>query len=70
MNVLDENISRIQRQLLQDWRVPIRRIGYEIGRKGMKDDGIIRFSLTLRHPTFFERERTMVRYLCDGARWN
>jgi len=37
MNVLDENVSRIQRQLLQDWRIPIRHIGYEIGRKGMKD---------------------------------
>ncbi len=53
MNVLDENISRIQRQLLQDWHVPIRHIGYEIGRKGMKDDEIIPFLLTLRQPTFF-----------------
>jgi hypothetical protein len=31
MNVLDENISRIQRQLLQNWRIPVRHIGYEIG---------------------------------------
>jgi hypothetical protein len=57
MNVLDENISRIQRQLLQDWRIPIRHIGYEIGRKGMKDDEIIRFLFTLRHPTFFTLDR-------------
>jgi hypothetical protein len=34
MNVLDENVSRIQRQLLHDWDIPIRHIGYEIGRKG------------------------------------
>ncbi len=53
MNILDENISRTQRQLLQDWHVPIRHIGYEIGRKGMQDDEIIPFLLTLRQPTFF-----------------
>lgn len=53
MNILDENISRIQRQLLQDWHVPIRHIGYETGRKGMKDDEIIPFLLTLQQPTFF-----------------
>ena len=53
MNVLDENISRIQRQLLQDWRIPIRHIGYELGRKGMKDDEIIPFLLALQQPTFF-----------------
>ena len=53
MNVLDENISRIQRQLLQDWGIPIRHIGYEIGRKGMKDHEIIPFLMTLVHPTIF-----------------
>ena len=53
MNVLDENVSRIQRQLLQNWHIPIRHIGYEIGRKGMKDDEIIPFLLTLQRPTFF-----------------
>jgi len=52
MNILDENISRIQRQLLADWRIPVRHLGYEIGRKGMKDDEIIPFLLTLRRPTF------------------
>lgn len=53
MNVLDENISRIQCQLLRHWRIPVRHIGYEIGRKGMKDDEIIPFLLTLQRPTFF-----------------
>jgi len=38
MNVLDENVSRIQRQLLHDWDIPIRHIGYEIGRKGMNHE--------------------------------
>jgi hypothetical protein len=50
MNVLDENISRIQRQLLQNWRIPVRHIGYEIGQKGMKDNEIIPFLID-RSPT-------------------
>jgi hypothetical protein len=53
MNVLDENISRIQRQLLRDWHIPVQHIGYEMGRKGMKDEEIIPFLLTLHRPTFF-----------------
>lgn len=53
MNILDENVSRIQRQLLQNWHIPVRHIGYEIGRKGMKDDEIVPFLLTLQQPTFF-----------------
>ncbi len=43
MIVLDENILEDQRQLLLKWNVPIRQIGYEVGRKGMKDDEIIPF---------------------------
>ena len=31
MNVVDENVSLVQRQLLRDWRIPIRHVGYEIG---------------------------------------
>ena len=53
MNVLDENIPVIQRGVLRNWHIPVRHFGYDIGRKGMKDDEIIRFLLTLRHPTFF-----------------
>jgi hypothetical protein len=53
VNILDENILEDQRQLLLNWRVPIRQIGYEVGRKGMKDDEIIPFLLSLHRPTFF-----------------
>ena len=53
MNVLDENVSVIQRQLLRNWRIPIRQIGYDTGRKGMTDQEIIPFLLTMRRPTFF-----------------
>ena len=53
MNVLDENILESQRQLLLNWRVPIRQIGVEIGRKGLKDREIIPLLLQARRITFF-----------------
>lgn len=56
MNVLDENIIDNQRRLLSSWRIPVRQIGYEIGRKGMKDREIIPFLLPLNQPTFFTRD--------------
>jgi len=37
----DENILASQRQLLRGHRVPVCHIGYDVGRKGMKDDEII-----------------------------
>ncbi len=39
MNIIDEQILENQRQLLRSWRIPIRQIGYDIGRKGLKDEG-------------------------------
>ncbi len=60
MNILDENISRTQRQLLQDWHVPIRHIGYEIGRKGMQDDESALFiRRLLRHQAFDTQVKRM-----------
>jgi hypothetical protein len=56
MNVLDENILEEQRVLLLKWSVPFRQIGFEVGRKGMKDTEIIPFLHTLSHPTFFTRD--------------
>lgn len=53
MIILDENFPEGQRQLLRVWRIPIRQIGYEVGRKGMKDHEIIPFLHTLSRPTFF-----------------
>jgi len=53
VNVLDEHIPVEQRQLLNRWRIPVRHIGYDAGRKGMKDDEIIPFLRRLRYPTFF-----------------
>ena len=56
MNVLDENITPIQRQRLREWHIAIRHIGYDMGRKGMDDEEIIPFLLTLPHPTFFTED--------------
>jgi hypothetical protein len=53
MNILDENILKDQRELLLGWRVRIRQIGYDIGRKGMTDEEIIPLLLQSRRPTFF-----------------
>lgn len=56
MNILDENIIESQYQLLKRWRISVRQIGQEISRKGIQDDEIIPFLLTLRRPTFFTRD--------------
>lgn len=57
MNVLDENIVDRQRRQLLVWRIPVRQIGYEVGRKGMDDrDGIVPLLHRLRQPTFFTRD--------------
>jgi hypothetical protein len=54
MNVLDEQIPEDQRRLLRSWRVPVRHIGYDIGRQGIKDPEIIPFLLALRRPTLLQ----------------
>jgi hypothetical protein len=53
MNVLDENVPDSQLEILRSKRVPVRLIGLDIGRKGMKDDEIIPLLLQLDRPTFF-----------------
>ena len=49
--VLDENILPSQRLILQNWRIPVRQIGYDIGRKGAADEEILSLLLRLREPT-------------------
>lgn len=53
MNILDEQISENQRQLLTSWRVRVRQMGHDVGQKGMKDYHIIPFLLQRRRSTFF-----------------
>ena len=56
MILLDENIIDSQRLLLQSWKIHIRQIGFEIGRKGMKDSEIIPFLHKTGEITFFTRD--------------
>lgn len=56
MNVLDENIPASQRQLLENWRIRPRQIGFNIERRGLQDAEIIVFLQQLRRPTFFTRD--------------
>ena len=57
MNILDENAPEDQRSLLQSWRIPIHQVGFDVGRKGMKDEEIVRFLHQARDATFFTRDR-------------
>ena len=56
MNILDENIIDNQRRQLSSWRIRVHQIGFEVGRKGMKDREIIPFLHQLKQPTFFTRD--------------
>ena len=56
MNILDENISKSQRQRLRSWRIPVRQIGHDIARKGLQDEEILPFLHHLRQPIFFTRD--------------
>jgi hypothetical protein len=56
VNILDENVFEGQRLLLRMWRIPVRHIGHDLGRKGMTDHEIIPLLHHLRKPTFFTRD--------------
>jgi len=69
VNVLDENILESQRQWLRSWRMPVRQIGQELGYKGMQDEDLIPFLLTLRRPTLFTRDLGFYRRSLCHARY-
>ena len=56
MNILDENIPKPQRELLEGRGISVRQVGVNIGRKGLLDEEIIPLLQRLRHPTFFTRD--------------
>ena len=67
MIILDENFPESQRQLLRGWRVPIRQIGYEVGRSGMQDEESIPFLLQRRRVTFFTLDQGFYKqHLCHA----
>ena len=67
MIILDENVFLSERRLLEQWRIRVRQIGSEVGRKGMKDPEIISFLQQTRRATFFSRDRDFFhKYLCHA----
>lgn len=68
MNILDENVIDSQRSQLNSWHIAVRQIGYEIGRKGMKDREIIPLLHQLNQATFFTRDNDFYyAQLCHAA---
>lgn len=67
MNILDENIPKNQRQVLENWHIRIRQVGFNIGRCGMQDEEIVLLLLQQRRPTFFTRDEGFYkRHLCHA----
>ena len=56
MNVLDENITRDQADLLSLWRIRHRSISRDLHAQGISDENIIPLLLRLKKPTFFTRD--------------
>jgi hypothetical protein len=54
--ILDENILDGQRLLLGAWRLAPRQIGFDFGRKGLKDEEIVVQLRRQRNCTFFTRD--------------
>jgi hypothetical protein len=68
VNILDENVIDNQRRQLGSWGIRVHQIGFEVGRKGMKDHEIIPFLHQLKQPTFFTRDDDFYeRKLCHAG---
>lgn len=57
MNILDENIARAQRELLDGWRIAVKQIGFNLGRCGMQDEEVIPLLVKQRRSVFFTRDK-------------
>jgi hypothetical protein len=67
VNILDENIPKSQRLLLESWGIRLKQIGFDIARKGLQDEEIISFLHSLRQPTFLSRDEDFYdRRLCHA----
>lgn len=67
MIILDENFPDSQRQLLKSWRISFKQIAFELGREGLKDDGIIPLLHQLKNPTFLRWIATFSNPNCATA---
>jgi hypothetical protein len=56
VNVLDENVTRDQADLLSHWGVRFRSISRDFRLQGTQDEEIVPFLLRLKQPTFLTRD--------------
>jgi hypothetical protein len=56
VNVLDENITRDQADLLSRWGIRFRSISLDLGAQGLADEEIIPLLLRLKKPTLLTRD--------------
>ena len=56
MILIDENIPEDQRLSLHRWKINVRQIGHDIGRKGLEDDEILSMLQNMKGPTLFTRD--------------
>lgn len=68
MNLLDENIPRLQWESLQKAGVAVRQIGFELAYSSIADDSILVLLHRLKRVTFFTQDRDFLhRRLCHRA---
>jgi hypothetical protein len=49
-------LSSVSGLLLESWTVATREIGFDVGRKGLRDEEVVVLLQRLRQPTFFTRD--------------
>jgi len=57
VNVLDENVTRDQADLLRQWGILFRSISRDFHCQGMQDDNIVPFLMRLKQPTLLTRDQ-------------
>ena len=56
MNVLDENITRDQAEILELWGIRCQSLSRDLAAQGIADDNVIPLLLRLKRPTFLTRD--------------
>lgn len=61
MTLLDENLPDAQRKRMGELGIPVRQVGFEWGRKGIPDDGILAVLRSERRVTFLTHDSDFYR---------
>ena len=62
MIILDENISRAQREALLKWKIKFKHIGFDLSYKGIIDENIIVLLHSFKQATLFSRDNDLYNY--------